>query len=79
MFWTVSLIETCKTDGGATPNVPCEFPFTFRGKIYEECTNDYDDDLWCSTATYKNGLHIRGHWGTCSPDCMGMLKNTCAA
>jgi len=55
---------SCKT----TKNVPCVFPFTYKGKKYYKCTNkNYGKKLWCATvAVYK-----KGKWGRCKPGCKG--------
>merc|ERR1712130_954185 len=49
-----------------TKNVPCVFPFTYKGKKYHKCTTkNYGKKLWCATtAVYK-----RGKWGRCKPGC----------
>merc|ERR1712233_236777 len=55
-------VTPCKT----TKNVPCVFPFTYKGKKYYKCTTkNYGKKLWCATtAVYK-----RGKWGRCKPGC----------
>merc|ERR1712233_269924 len=49
-----------------TKNIPCVFPFTYKGKKYYKCTNkNYGKKLWCATtAIYK-----KGKWGRCKPGC----------
>ena len=37
------------TESGATPNLPCVFPFRHWGKTYWKCTTDGDKKPWCST------------------------------
>ena len=42
------------TYAGNSEGAPCVFPFTLRGKVYTECTNDTDvhnrhHNRWCST------------------------------
>ena len=63
----------CFTNGGASPNKPCIFPFTWNGAIYSGCPVDPDDEnqRWCSTKVDANGLHIQGQdqWGHCSASC----------
>ena len=41
---------------------PCQFPFIFAGKSYEECTRDHDpnEKFWCSTNVTASGYHIHG-------------------
>ena len=33
------------------PEVPCVFPYVFRGKTYTDCSTDYVDEgeAWCAT------------------------------
>nr|XP_039272637.1 low-density lipoprotein receptor-related protein 2-like [Styela clava] len=47
----------------------CTFPFTFRGKSYDECTSDgvESERTWCPTYIYPNGS---AHLNYCSP-CWG--------
>ena len=63
----------CLTKGGANPNKPCVFPFTWNGAIYSGCPVDPDDEneRWCSTKVDANGLHLQGQdqWGHCSASC----------
>jgi len=59
--------------------MPCIFPFSFRGKIFDECTtfSDPDEKLWCSTKVDENGLHVSAgkYWGHCD-DCRGAAVAT---
>lgn len=41
---------------------PCVFPFTFRGKSYEECVVESRARLWCSTTADYDRDH---EWGFC--------------
>merc|ERR1711974_111275 len=68
---TTETPTSCQTNGGANSGVNCVFPFTFRGVTYDGCTTVADDQLWCSTLTDSDGVHIggQGNWGYCSPDC----------
>ena len=43
------LLKVCMTESGATPNLPCVFPFRHWGKTYWTCTTDGDKKPWCST------------------------------
>ena len=63
----------CKTIGGPSPNVPCIFPFKFRGEIHNDCNWDGDSSggAWCSTLISDSGQHVggKGNWGNCGPKC----------
>merc|ERR1711953_1421156 len=49
--------EVCMTKSGATPNLPCVFPFRHWGKTYWTCTTDGDKKPWCSTKVDRYGNH----------------------
>ena len=59
----------CKTnDEGPVKNASCVFPFKYREKTFNFCT-DFDDavgKLWCSTKVKQEGVHIKGNWGYCN-------------
>ena len=62
----------CTTISGPNPNAMCIFPFEFNGITYHQCTiADIDEgDLpWCSTLIDDSGVHIKGNWGNCGPNC----------
>ena len=48
---------------------PCVFPFIYKGKAHNICTDQDDPDglSWCSTETDENGVHVgqKGLWGHC--------------
>ena len=80
IFETVTILliyldheNICKTVGGPSDNVPCVFPFKFRGDIHNECNWDGDasDGAWCSTLIDDSGQHVggKGNWGNCGPKC----------
>lgn len=60
-----------------TVPMKCQFPFTFKGKTYHECTNDLIDDneydssdeqeqfLWCATQVEDDGTMVDERWGVC--------------
>jgi hypothetical protein len=60
----------CYTVGhsGVGPGKACVFPFTYKGKTYNECTTNYaigHATSWCSVETDKDGNHIDGRYGKC--------------
>ncbi len=52
---------------------PCVFPFKFKNRTYNGCTNiDNPNSLtWCPTKVHDNGKHFSsdGFWGECSGNC----------
>ena len=67
--------KICVTVGGASPGLPCIFPFTFNGAEHHECTWDQahltEHLAWCSTQVDETGHHIggQGKWGNCGEGC----------
>merc|ERR1712080_695598 len=63
----------CRTTSeGPQVNAACIFPFTFKGKKYNECTYEKGDNTpWCSTKVDANGKHVSAQkqWGYCGEDC----------
>ena len=53
-----SILKVCMTESGATPNLPCIFPFRHWGKTYWTCTTDGDKKPWCSTKWVFFGLTL---------------------
>ena len=48
-------------------DVPCVFPFIYKGKTYNSCTyEDFGNVAWCSVATDEDNNHIRDHFGKCT-------------
>ena len=50
--------------------VHCVFPFKIGGKMFNNCTHDFDPDgkFWCSTKTNSStSEHVPGNnfWGFC--------------
>ncbi|XP_053865736.1 epididymal sperm-binding protein 1-like [Malaclemys terrapin pileata] len=46
LAWALALL--CEGTQGADP-APCVFPFTYKGKVYTECTTVDSSRLWCAT------------------------------
>jgi hypothetical protein len=65
----------CTTESGASPKLPCIFPFRFNGVVHTQCTWDQahltEHKAWCSTLVDETGHHVggQGKWGNCGPDC----------
>ena len=64
--------QNCRTTSDSpspSRNVPCSFPFRFKGKLRRACITEEDPDgrHWCSTKTEANFDHIpgKGFWGYC--------------
>ena len=70
---TIFYFEDCKTNGGARPNLPCLFPFNYKGTKYTECTKMENKNVpWCSTKVDSKRNYVNGNWGNCSPGCSGV-------
>ena len=67
--------KVCTTVSGASPNLPCIFPFRFNGVTHNKCTWDQahltEHKAWCSTLVDETGHHVggQGKWGNCGPSC----------
>ena len=65
----------CVTVSGASPDLPCIFPFRFNGVTHNKCTWDQahltEHKAWCSTLVDETGHHVggQGKWGNCGPGC----------
>ena len=59
----------CKTNGGATPNLDCVFPFTYEGDEYHMCTMNGFISHWCATKVDTDGKFIDQEWGVCELTC----------
>ena len=70
LFLLFFVSTACKTNGGASPNTSCVFPFIFDGKIHRGCPKG-NDGYWCSTKVDSKGVHIgeQGNWGLCGENC----------
>ena len=74
-FTAAKLTIVCKTVSGATPNLPCIFPFHYNCVTHTKCTWDHaqltDHKPWCSTLVDDSGNHVEGQgkWGNCGTDC----------
>ena len=47
---------------GPQHNTPCIFPFNYKGKGYEACTDFEHTQHWCYIKTDTNGNHIDDQW-----------------
>ena len=65
----------CKTVGGQFSNRPCVFPFTFKGKSYNNCTtvDSISGKAWCAVdiQPFTEVPHDGLHWGDCESHCPG--------
>ena len=63
-------VWTCETK----TDQECDFPFTYKGKTYENCTTDALDETtnadkaWCATETDEDGVMLEGKHGECDLD-----------
>ena len=37
--------------------------------LFNSCSSEATDNMWCSTKNYRNRSHITGEWGYCSSAC----------
>jgi len=59
---------------GTITRKTCIFPFTYEGKVYQECTGVgtfLGQHYWCPTKVDEHGIFEKGSsdWGTCSAKC----------
>ena len=78
--WVHCIPTRCLTDSeGAAKNKPCAFPFVFKNKLFEKCTDfeDPDGKNWCSTKTDTNNNHVsgKGNWGYCREVCLETITD----
>ncbi|XP_040580268.1 uncharacterized protein [Lepeophtheirus salmonis] len=60
---------SCPTTNGQQ----CRFPFVYRGKTYNKCTNvDYQGVYWCATSLQAN--NEMGNYGICNGSCPGVVS-----
>lgn len=71
--------QTCDSTDCGKVDMPCIFPFTYKGKKQHECVfEDGEKDPknrygpWCATKLDTTGKMIDGHWGYCKFDCLGV-------
>jgi len=74
LTFVVSCTTACSTTPESKkPNVPCVFPFIYKGKTYNGCTQDSDPDgkQWCATKVDEFDFYIEksGEYGYCSEEC----------
>ena len=69
-------VWTCETK----TDQECDFPFTYKGKTYENCTTDALDDktnadkAWCATETDEVGVMLEGKHDECDFDSCEFVK-----
>lgn len=63
------LCVTLPTQDGTSRPERCQFPFRYKGKTFDSCTDEGDvsGKPWCSTQVDKENVHVSGsgHWGHC--------------
>merc|ERR1712212_177301 len=69
---TTTSSSKCMTTSGAVSGAECQFPFIYKGQIYNSCTTAGGfSQPWCSTGTNIFGFHINSEWGNCASNCPG--------
>merc|ERR1711928_241555 len=72
---TTTSASKCMTVSGAVSGVECQFPFVFKGQVYNSCTTAGGfSQPWCSTTT--NSYYINSQWGNCASNCPGLDSET---
>lgn len=66
MLFLLKILEIqkhCKTFSGKI----CQFPFKYKGKTYDKCTQDHTGlgTFWCATAVDESRNMIDKEWGNC--------------
>jgi hypothetical protein len=58
-------------------DVPCAFPFYYRGITYNTCTtyDSRDGRPWCATRVDRFGNYITRNWGYCDTNCPSEYAN----
>merc|ERR1712106_746643 len=75
---TTTSSSQCMTTSGAVSGAECQFPFTFKGQVYNSCTTAGGfAQPWCSTGTNIFGFHINSQWGNCASNCPGVESKVC--
>ena len=65
---TTNDTHTCYGVPAPVKNKSCVFPFNYRGKEYNRCTNyRCRDSFWCGT---ENTVTDEKNWGLCSQSCL---------
>merc|ERR1712055_1096146 len=60
---TTTSSSKCMTTSGAVSGAECQFPFIFKGQVYNSCTTAGGfTQPWCSTGTNMFGFHINSEW-----------------
>merc|ERR1712222_243395 len=61
---TTTSSSKCLTTSGAVSGAECQFPFIYKGQVYNSCTTAGGfSQPWCSTGTNIFGFHINSEWG----------------
>ena len=67
--------DRCMTNGGSKPNALCQFPFNYKGKLYEGCTSVDHTQNWCATEVGSNNSYVDDKWGNCNENCLVATSN----
>ena len=76
---TACSVDYCTTNYEDATNKKCQkcsFPFSYKGKVYNECTSDKSpgglEKPWCATKVkLPGGLPYKDNWGYCHDNCFG--------
>jgi len=63
--------DRCPRECLTKKDKPCVFPFTYKGEVYNQCTQ-FDSEngaYWCATKVDRTGKVVRNAWEDCQSSC----------
>ena len=70
-------VRSADHQGRGPHNQNCQFPFTYQGESYRDCTEVGNGGVaWCSVLVDELGNHQAGHWGNCGPLLQELAQQT---
>jgi len=57
--------KSCNATGSTIGNCDCKFPFSYKGKVYNQCSTADHTQPWCATAVNSKGVYVDGQWENC--------------
>ena len=72
----VSGRKHCVVEDQSGSERPCVFPFKYKGRYFDGCTNFDYDKVWCATLLDNEGSYIDDQWGLCKDSSCYLDLNT---